>query len=92
MEAEVVLSGRELEIISILSEVLELGPKQTVKEGLLSILSVVRKGHWTKYEFHEYNIAARSFIGICKKCDLQKRVPFELRALFPEHEAVEFDE
>lgn len=86
MDKKIVLNEREMEIISILSEVLELSPKQTVKESLLSILYVVRKKCWTKYEFHEYNIAARSFIKICRKFNLYDRVPLEFKNMFPERE------
>ena len=88
----IVLDEREMEIISILSGAMEIGPTKTVKDSISAILSGVRKKHWTKYEFHDYNVPARSFIKICRKLNLYGRVPLELKAMFPEHEILVFDE
>jgi|GEM_PF-4542493 hypothetical protein len=89
MDKKIELNERELEIVSVLSKALKLGSKKTVRERILAILSTAKRKHWTKYEFHNYNIAARSFIRICRRLNLRD-VPVGLATLFKKSEIILF--
>lgn len=85
------LSSREIEIISTLLGSLDIGSNGSEKDSVSAILSVIKKKGWTKYDFHNLNIAARYFVRICEKIGISNSIPEELEVFLPNDEQIILD-
>lgn len=81
------LSLREREIISTLLGSLDISSKESDKDNVSAILSEVEKKEWTKYDFHELNIAARYFVRICEKMGIIS-ISKEIEVSLPDNEQI----
>ncbi|MFZ4631651.1 MAG: hypothetical protein ACOYL8_00410 [Patescibacteria group bacterium] len=92
------LTSRDKEIISLVSKSLglktESNPDSTIsKDRIHVILNSLEKKHWSKYDFHNINIAVISFIRACRKIDrgILKFFPSSLALVWPQSRGDDFD-
>lgn len=85
------LNVREREIVSTLLSFFGKNQKESDRENVSAVLSLVEEKEWTKYDFHNLNIAARYFERICEKTGVGEFVLLELEVSLPDSEQIILD-